>query len=161
MSELVPIELNTESFKDYGYVMSKSQLNPNADTDEFKYWSKVSEFKLKGAVSTGILCPSKREMVVKCVERHVNTVEILVALEGDSIICVGKQSNCDDEEIKDIQAFHIKQGDAFVMNEGIWHWVPYPVNTMECKFLVMFASGTEDNDCEIKQLSNEIKIKIN
>ena len=100
-------------------------------------------------------------MVVKCFERHINTIEVMVALEGDSIICVGKQSACEEEEIERVQAFYIKQGEGFVMNEGIWHWAPYPVNSMESKFLIMFKLGTEDNDLEVKHLSNEIKVNIN
>ena len=160
MKKIVPIELNTENFKEYGYVISKMELKPDADNEEFKYWSKISQFNIKGTTSTGILCPSKREMIVKSFERHVNTIEVLVALAGDSIICVGKQSANDDEEIECIQAFHIKQGEAFLMNKGIWHWIPYPLNSMGSKFLVMFSSGTEDNDLQIKHLTNEIKIVI-
>ena len=160
MNQIVPIELTMENFEDYGYVMSKPQLMPNDDNEEIKYWSRTSEFKIDGTTSTGILCANKREMIVKTLERHINTIEAMVALEGDSILCVGKKSVGEDEEIEGIQAFHIKQGDAFYMNEGTWHWAPYPVNSLESKFLVMFASGTEDNDLQVKQLSNEININI-
>lgn len=80
-------------------------------------------------------------MIVKSFERHVNTIEAMVALEGDSILCVGKRS-IGNEEIGGIQAFYIKQGDAFYLNEGILHWALYPVNASGSKALVMFASGT-------------------
>lgn len=160
MKEIVPIELNTESFKNYGCVINKMELKPNVYNEEFKYWSKTSQFSINGVTSTGMLCPSKREMLVKCFERHINTVEVLVALEGDSIICVGKQSATDDENIEGIQAFYIKQGDAFLINKGIWHWIPYPINSTGSKFIVMFSLGTEDNDLMIKHLTNEINITM-
>lgn len=160
MDKLVPIELNEESFIDYGHVITKTHLSPDADNDEFKYWSKVTEFKIDGPVSTGILCPNNREMIVKCFERHINTIEVLVSLEGDSIICVGKKSTCDDEKIQGVQAFYIKQGDGIAIDEGIWHWVPYPIDKTGSKFLVMFESGTEDNDLQVKNLLDEIGINI-
>ena len=44
------------------------------------------------------------------------------------------------------------------MHAGTWHWVPVPVNREESKFLVVFASGTEAEDLEIRDLPDNIKV---
>jgi len=160
MIVLKPVELTAESFKDYGHVISKGQENPMADNEEFMYWGKVSQLKMSGIASTGVLIGHKREPVVVKLERHVNTPEVLAALDGDSVVCVAKPSPKGTDTIEGVQAFYIKQGEAFAMHEGTWHWIPVPVNSEECKFLVVFASGTEDNDLEVKDLLEEIMIII-
>lgn len=151
MKRLEPVELNAENFKAYGYVISSGQGQPASDNDEFKYWGKVSRLYMSETASTGVLIGKKRDTVVTKLERHVRTPEILVAVEGDCVICVANQ---------DVQAFYVKQGDAFALYEGTWHWIPYPVDRENCKLLVIFAEGTEDNDLEVKVLDEEVRINI-
>jgi ureidoglycolate hydrolase len=158
MKELKAVELTGESFKDYGYVVSSVSGEPMADNAEFKYWGKVSELKMSEFASTGVLLCLKRELIVKQFERHVHTPEMLVALEGNSIICFAKPSVQGKNQIEAIRAFKVKQGTAIAVHEGAWHWIPYPVDCKESKFLVVFASGTEANDLEVKELDEEITI---
>lgn len=160
MVELRPVELTDESFKDYGHVISNGHGNPMGDNEEFIYWGKLSQLKINGTASTGVLIGHKREPVIDKLERHVNTPEVLVALDGESVVCVAKPSPVGTDIIEGMQVFYVKQGEAFAMYEGTWHWIPIPVNSEDCKFLVVFASGTEENDLEVKDLSEEIKISI-
>jgi ureidoglycolate hydrolase len=160
MKELKPIELTSESFKDYGTVLSQMQSAPIADNVEFKYWEKISHLSMGMVASTGVLIGKKRDTILKCLERHITTPEVLVALEGDSIICVGKPTETGGHIIDDIKAFNIKQGDAFAMHAGTWHWIPYPTKDEQCKLLVIFSVDTEKNDLEVKNLIEEIKVCI-
>lgn len=160
MNVLKAIELTNDNFKDYGYIISSSNSNPMADNDEFLYLGKVSELNMSGNTSTGILIAHKREYLIKKLERHVNTPEILVALEGDSIICLAKPALEENDKVEGFKAFYIKQGDAFAMHAGTWHWIPIPVSAENSKFLVLFASGTEDNDLVVKDLEMGFKISL-
>ncbi len=157
MLQLKPIALTAENFAEYGRVISQGTGKPMADNEEYLYWGKVSELKMSETASTGVLVPKRREPVVSQLERHVKTPEILAALEGDSLLCVAKPSRKSDE-IEGVQAFLVRQGDAFAMHPGTWHWVPFPINGETCKFLVTFASGTEDEDLVVKSLPEAIKI---
>lgn len=157
MKEIKAIELTAANFKDYGYIIHNTGAKADADNEEFTYWGKVSQLKMGGVTSTGILCCHQRELIIKKMERHVNTPEVLVAVEGDSLICLSRPSNKDDE-IKDIKAFYLKQGSAVALNAGAWHWVPFPINCEMSKFIVVFTQGTEDNDLEIKDLDEKIRI---
>ena len=157
MKEIKAMELTAENFRDYGCLLSSSSAQPLAQNSELTYWGKVCELKMGDVASTGILYGHDREPVIKSLERHVSTPEVLVALEGDSIILFGKPAP-DIGNIDDLKAFYIKQGDAFAMHPGTWHWVGIPVGGKSSKFLVVFASGTEANDLEVRDLQEEIKI---
>lgn len=159
MKEIKAIELTRENFKDYGYVLSKEDGEPLAKNEELTYWGKVSCFGMSESVSTGILYNHKRDPIIKKFERHVKTPEVLVALEGDSIICLAKSTCNPDKDTESVKAFYIKQGDAIGLHAGTWHWVPIPINCEKSKFLVVFANGTEDNDMDFSDLVEGIQIK--
>jgi ureidoglycolate hydrolase len=161
MKDIKAVALTPENFKDYGQILSISNKEPMADNQEIAYWGKVTELAMTEMVSTGILVCRKREGLIKSLERHTRTPEILVALEGDSLICMAKpESVVSTNRIEGIQAFHVRQGEALVMHGGTWHWAPVPVNREETKFLVIFASGTEGEDLEIRELPNPIKVSL-
>ena len=161
MEEIKTVALTLENFKDYGQVLSISKGEPMADNVEFMYWGKVTELAMTEMVSTGILVCRKREGLIKSLERHTRTPEVLVALEGDSLICMAKpESVVGADRIEGIQAFYVRQGEALVMHAGTWHWVPIPVDREESKLLVVFASGTEAEDLEIRDLPATIKVKL-
>lgn len=159
MKKIKALKLTDDSFADYGYVISQTQEAPIADNAELTYWGKVSQLKMSDVVSTGIMYAHKRLPIIKSLERHIKTPEILAILEGDSVILFGKSSKegIDEESLK---AFYIKQGDAIAMYEGTWHWVGIPVDCDVSKFLVLFACNTEDEDLEVKDLTEEVEIVL-
>lgn len=157
MKKLKQSPLTPENFKEYGFVLNVARQEPAADNPDFKYWSEISQLQMGRVASTGLLYGNMREPVATRLERHVNTPEVLVSVEGDSILCVGKPTGAG-VNIEDVAAFYLKQGDAVALREGTWHAVPFPVNDAICKFIVMFALGTEDNDLELSDLPEEIRI---
>jgi ureidoglycolate hydrolase len=144
-------------FKPYGYVISATKGKPLARNMELTYWSKVSFLKMGKIVSAGVLFVHERGAVVRSLERHRKTPEVLVALEGDSLVCFGKPSSSHGK-IQGIKAFYVRQGQAICMHTGTWHWAPFPVNAKKCKFLVLFATDTETSDLEIRDLPEEVRI---
>lgn len=151
--------LNEKSFREYGQILSEKAGEPMADDDIISYWGKVANIKFDKNISTGVLFGHKRLMATKNLERHIETPEVLVALSGDAVICVAVPSKQEDEPDK-IKAFYIKQGDAISLYRGIWHWTPFPVDSEQCKFLVMFNNDTESKDLYIKNLSEDINIIV-
>ena len=121
------------------------------------YWSKVSLLKMGKTLSTGVLFGHERQAVVRSLERHKKTSEVLVALEGDSVVCFGKPASSP-KKIRGIKAFYVRQGQAICIHTGTWHWAAFPINVKECKFLVLFAIDTETSDLEIGNLPKEIGI---
>lgn len=149
-----PIILTENNIKGYGYLLHESGKEPTFDSEQFKFTGDVYKFTPEGEMSVGILVGKKREMKLECLERHMQTVEILIELENDAVIFLAKPSEQGDE-IKDIKAFYLREGQAVVLNKGTWHWVPYPFEKAECKTLVIFKAGTPANDCEIKNIKGD------
>jgi ureidoglycolate lyase len=154
-----PVILTEESIKGYGYLLSESKKDPILNNEHFKYISDVYKLMVDGEMTVGILFGRKREMVLKNLERHKETVEILVQLENDSVVFFAKQNDQRDS-IKDIKAFYFNSGQAVVLNQGTWHWGPFPIAKPECKTLIVFKEGTSQDDCEIRNLEEDVIIDL-
>ncbi|MEI8200615.1 MAG: ureidoglycolate lyase [Eubacteriales bacterium] len=149
--------LTEKDFEPFGTIISASTALPMADNKEITYWGKIAIVNMPDKISTGIMHVHDREHVVTKMERHTKTSEILIAVEGDSVICLAAPSDHEDS-ITDINAFHIKKGDAIVLHRGTWHWAAFPGESEGAKFLVIFANDTEANDLETRELPEEIHI---
>jgi ureidoglycolate hydrolase len=154
MEKLTVVELTPESFRGYGSVLSVSPGTPMADSEEITYWGKVAELEMGPRVSTGYLSCKPRAGMLKQLERHLRTPEILVALRGDSLVCMARPSAPGSKVIDGLQAFHVRQGQAFAMAPGTWHWAGFPTAKTEAVFLVVFAAGTEGEDLEFTDLED-------
>lgn len=151
-----PEELTADAFTPYGHIVSQPDGAPMADDDVITYWGRIARTDIKNPISFGLLLGHKRPYQTGKLERHLDTPEILVALENDAVIVCGKPSISD--SVDDLAAFYVKQGDALCLYSRTWHWTPFPMEGEDCKFLVIFAGGTEDSDLEIKELDEEIVI---
>lgn len=152
MEKLTIVDLTPESFRGYGSVLSTGPGAPMADSEEITYWGKVAELEMGARVSTGYLSCKPRPAVLKQLERHLRTPEILVALGGDSLVCMARPSAPGSKGIAGLQAFRVRQGQAFAMAPGTWHWAGFPTGKTAAVFLVVFASGTEGDDLEFMDL---------
>lgn len=154
---LKPVALTAKAFKDYGSVIHRAAGKPMAKNAEITYWGKVATLAMGKAVSTGVLVNRRRPLVVKSLERHARTAEILVALEGDSVFCVARPSPSG-KSIAGLKAFRVRRGEALALKPGTWHWVPFPVEGATSTFLVVFASGTEAKDMDVKDLPKPVRL---
>jgi len=159
MTKLKINELNEQTFARYGKVISMTSKSPSGDNDEFTFWDKVSIFGTSGDISTGILVAKKRDFCGDRLEKHLNTPEMVVALEGDSIVVVGTSSDYTKDDILEIEAFKLLKGEAILIDKGIWHWAPLPL-TGDIKFLISFVNDTPANDVLIKELEEPYCIDI-
>ncbi len=159
MERLPVLELTPESFLGYGSVLSVGPGTPMANSEEITYWGKVAELEMGARVSTGYMFCKPRKGVLKQLERHLRTPEILVALRGDSLVCLARPSAPGSRNIDGLQAFHVRQGQAFAMAPGTWHWAAFPLRRAEAVFLVAFASGTEGADLEFTDLDSPRSVR--
>jgi len=157
MKTIKASKLTSRGFGPYGQIISTAKGNPSSANDELTCWSKVSLLNFGKTASTTLLLCHRRESIVKKLERHVHSPEVLVALEGDSIICVGKPSS-DRDAIRGLRAFHLRGGEAIAMHAGTWHYLPFPVKAKQCKLLVLFSSKTEESDLKFRDLPEEVRI---
>lgn len=153
-------KINSAEFRNYGMLISKPVGKPLADETEFAYWGKIAVQYVGKQVSFGHLVCNRRVPVLSRMERHVSTPEVMVSLSGNSILCLASVDGVPGSRENEIIGFKIKEGDAVILPDGAWHWVPYPVDADKSTFLIMFAEGTEENDLEVIELDSGIPIEI-
>jgi ureidoglycolate hydrolase len=123
------------------------------DKKDFLFNITSSGLNLGNSSCTGLLTAFFREERVTQMERHLETEEILVALDGDSIVCLAPPG---DLQSSAVRAFSLPQGKAVVMGAGTWHWIPFPQNKSEARFLVIFKDQTGEDDLEIRELEDNV-----
>jgi ureidoglycolate hydrolase len=157
LSTSTALALASKEFADFGQYLSHSNTPAAADNPEYSYWGRVAGMTFGEKASSGILLCHKRELVVKSFERHERTPEVLVALDGgDSLLCLAKPAS----RPTDVRWFEVHQGDAFALHSGTWHWIPFPTEARESRFLVIFAWGTEEGDLHYSDLPLPLRFAL-
>jgi len=146
--------LTNQEFSEYGSVLSIPNLN-ETKTDELTYWKGISTCEM-GHMTTGLLRVNPRKPIIKELERHNNTTEIVSVLSGSGIMYFAKP---DESPEKSVQAFQVKQGESFSMFPGTWHSLIIPENNKNVDLLILFKEGTEDSDLDFRQLSEPLTIE--
>lgn len=138
--------IDKESFMEFGHFIDiptpKASIELNG---VFKYYDKVAIFNSTAPTGIGILEVFNREPIMNILERHENTQELLIALDTDFQFIVARSADGDLNIRENAKAFLIKQGQAVIINPGVWHWIPFPCQKSG-KLLVMIKEGTPDND---------------
>ena len=144
--KIKPVMLNQKDFAVYGTVIGADECHV---------------YPVTSPVSTSISIGYPREPVVKMLERHSDTTETSITLEGDAVVCfaapAAEYTRPDETTIK---AFIVKQGEVFVLHPGTWHCGAIPLNCEKCKSLVIFTSMTEIRDMEFRNLFEPVEIDL-
>jgi hypothetical protein len=144
--ELKSVELSSGALRGIGVVIIPREWAPITDESGFAYAETNGGLGLDAPLSSGSLDCAPRPKTLRRMERHLKTPELLVALAGDSIVCLAPPQEPSGGNLKAITAVRVKAGDAFVLDTGAWHWIPFPVGTRAAKFLVVFKARTGQDD---------------
>jgi len=153
MKKLKVKELNKENFANYGTIIEKPNIVADADEPTHKWWGGVASLPAEGDINVGLMEAKKRSYNLGKLEKHKKSAEMLIALEGNSIIVIGTNKK------EDLNAFYIKQGSVLVLNKEILHWVPFP-NGENAYFAVIFRDETPNDDLEFIELEEKIKLVL-
>ena len=158
MQELAMVEWSDEALSGCGLNLVPKQIESVADGQEFAYESLSDKVSLGNLSSAGFLVCARRDMILSKMERHTETMEMLVSLKGDSVICLALPGAKPKPET--IKAVRFPQGKALAMYPGIWHWIPYPLQDEPSRCLVVFKERTGENDLELSELNESIRLVL-
>ena len=151
--------LTVEKFKPYGQVIKPpGKEEPTISNDDLTYWKQQAFIKTKGDIEVGVLKIRKHDMLFSEMEKHLETPEMLIGLDGDFVVPVGPPSE-DIPSPDSIEAFHVKHGQAIIMDTGCWHGGPKPLDRNEVTLLVIFKDNTSQNDLVLKELGETCKMQ--
>ena len=154
------IDLCSEEFAAYGKIMTlhdAAEFNKLEDSDDYTFTDTTADFEIGPRGCSGMLWCRNREMIVNKMEKHINTVEILTAVNNDYILCVAPGDTAAPEMDK-IKAFKIKQGTTVMMTKSCWHWIPFPLNDEDAQVLVIFKDKTGVEDLVFADLPETVEI---
>ena len=101
-----------------------------------------------------ILVKKPDKMIVKQVEYHTTTCEIIMPLNDDMILHVAEASA--GVPITDkTKAFLVPKNTMVKMNACIWHLAPLPAKKDELVAMIVLPECTYMNDCKVVDLKEE------
>ncbi len=144
-------ELTAESFSEFGQVcVAPPKIKPEHSCDEFDWWPDMMVFdSIKGQYGAGFALAKKSPFQQTCSERHMETPEFLLAVDGDMVVIVGPPDYPDEParlpDFSRFAAFKVKAGEAILMKPGVWHYAAMPMKD-EMYMYCIFAKGTSEKD---------------
>lgn len=143
------------SFRKFGTYVAASEGTPIEAGGFFSYKEKAGLMEIGGPVSVGVLKLVERPLEFSELERHVATPEMLVALEGDVVFPLAPANAPHSApEAGAIEAFRLNQGEAVIMEAGVWHGLPFPLHG-QAVLLVVFKEGTPDHDFDLQSAQGQ------
>ena len=149
-------ELTKEGFAPYGSaVCIPTDGNPDRPTDRFNFWPKLCLYRCdSGVFQIGVSTFFKRPFRTVNMERHFKTEEFMTPLTGPIVIvfCPNKiVDGADTPDYEKMEAFLITEKQAVVVEKGVWHWTPMPLEP-EVSIICSFAEDTQWNDLDVQAL---------
>lgn len=154
-----------ENFIKFGSFVVPSFKNPPAVSSEvFNYYHDVADISSLGNEGcVGYLEVKRdfnRKFVLGKLEGHKNTLEAFIPLSGIGFICLAPVTpNRSFPDLNSIEALWIDGSIAFFLDEGVWHWLPFPI-TSELNFILLLKKPTVKEDIEIVDLPEKMKIDL-
>jgi ureidoglycolate hydrolase len=139
--------LDRQSFIPFGKVLKVPERAPDDSVVTHNYWD--SEIVWSGSTSVNNLVVKQRAFILSQMERHKDTLEMLILQEGTCFIAVAPAGVFSVDKIK---VFKMNPGDVVCLEAGVWHDLPFCLG-QNASFLVIFKNGTPKNDLEFVKLS--------
>jgi len=153
--KLEVLKLTEENFKEFGSIISSEGRRPDAGDESFNWFEKLGALEGIDTVSINILECKQREMKIDKIEVHRQTPEAIIPLGGKPVIAVVAPAGDFDES--KMKAFLIDGDRGIMLNTGVRHFIPYPVDgNVNC--IIVFRHGTGANDLVFDQLSDTYDI---
>ena len=143
-------KLNKEDFDKFGAFVEAPNAEPTFQSGQFAYWKQLLEIRM-GEVEIGMLKVRKYDMQLDRMERHAETAEMLIPVDGSVIIPVAPPSDTTPDPAK-AEAFVVNQGQAVILGKNCWHWLPCPMDKLEVTLFVIFKNNTSETDLTVEEL---------
>ncbi|MEO8398551.1 MAG: ureidoglycolate lyase [Ignavibacteriaceae bacterium] len=149
-------EISEENFKLFGKVLAAAEGNPTSQSQSYKFWSDIINYKIDGETEVGICNVYKQpENLIEEMERHLRTPEILIPIDAPFVLPL-LSTEAGSEKV---EAFKVGVGQALKIDDAVWHGPCIPADKKECSYFVIFRRGTPQEDVEKKKIQ-KVKIEI-
>ena len=153
--------LTKKAFAPYGEYYSMSNPDGYALCGEIHrfYPDRVLANECGNVGFSPILVKKPQTMLIKQVEYHTTTCELILPLNDDMIVHVA-QPSAGKPIPEETKAFIVPKNTLIKMNACVWHLAPLPKNAEEVSVMIILPECTYINDCIVVDLKEEEKFEI-
>jgi ureidoglycolate hydrolase len=151
-------ELSRKIYQEFGQFVTMPTHKPTIQDDIVKYWADLAGFEIPGTIDVGWVTMKKRPLVITQLERHFETVEVVIPLDDTLILPVATGRKPFDYQSqpmsKDVRGFYLRPGQMVTFAPGTWHFGGFPLNKPEASFIVFTRRGTSVTDVSMQSLKD-------
>lgn len=156
-------KISKENFASFGGYFDESSSVPVSAERYFSWWNGVGIIDIKGRTSVGVVRPVFNPDFSETIfEQHRNTPEVLIPVDEDVILLLGKEAAFKNEipSKEDFEAFLVPRGTVVSINPGVWHHSPMAMNKFS-RVIVLFKENTSQNDNAVRNTRNvDLTVKV-
>lgn len=164
MREIKVKELTLENFKPYGSF--SRMINPTARGNGIGGMAFHADLEVLELGNAHMAAFSTTRVtnalppVILALENHSHCGEGILCLDGDMLVYFAPAGASYPAALEEVEAFVIPQGVMVTIRPGVWHCMPFTVNTDVINVLNVLPERTYANDCTMKLLKEEERIRI-
>lgn len=158
MRKIKAEKLTVEAFSPFGSFMSVTEPEGSHLGD---FYNDKVLFHVSGSMPmafSSLVLHKPDSMIVKKVEYHNSTGEVIVVMDDDVIIHVAPPTNAPVPELT--KAFIVSRGTVIQIKTGVWHNGCFPVNNKEAHVLIVLPERIYMNDCCVVEYGETDFIEI-
>lgn len=154
------------AFEDFGKVLAIPSGTPTYSDQRLDWWSTIGVLpgSTVGDFEVSLLTCRQSDMTFNSLERHVQSPELLLALDDDIISAFAPARDLDDPgarpALEEVRAFKIPQNQGFLVGTGTWHLLPTCATKDECLMLVIFKRDTGANDLTFAEIEGAERVRL-
>ena len=148
--------LTVEAFRPYGEFYCMDEPDGHALKGELHsfYPDRMTVYHSGMSAFSPIVVNKPDRMIVKQVEYHTTTAEMIMPLNDDMILHVA-QPSAGAPITSETKAFIVPKNTLIKMNTCVWHLAPLPLDEPQLLAMIVLPECTYMNDCTVVDLSEE------
>ncbi|MFL5796816.1 MAG: ureidoglycolate lyase [Actinomycetota bacterium] len=153
MVSIPVLPLTPDAFAPYGRVVERPERDGDAEGAGWRWWAETAILAGDGrAWTVGYLDLQPAEARFDWAERHMRSLEAVLATAGDLLVYVGPAEHPEEPgrlpALERFRAFRVPAGAGVIMDRGVWHGAPFAANGAT-PALVLLLEGTGRHDVTI------------
>jgi ureidoglycolate hydrolase len=151
--ELTAEPLDAATFEPFGRVIERPARGHDADGSGWRWWAET--LTLDGddrRWGVGYLELEPAEPLFDWAERHLQTLEAIVPIDGDVLVYVAEAARSGQPEARPplhrFRVFRVPRGTGVVLDRGVWHGAPL-ADGGPAKAIVLILEGTGRDDVDL------------
>jgi hypothetical protein len=133
---------------------------PTFSEPNFDWWGKLAILFFPEGLELGLLRLRQREPVIDRLERHLQSAELIIPVDGDFIIPVSSGASSERGiAAHSVGAFELHKEECIIINPGTCHGPPLPLDK-DASVILALQNDTPATDLEFQPIENNDTVRF-